>query len=66
MPAKDKLRRTIFRMLYEYSVANPTVDIGALLTEVNGGKEVIRYLPDEILYKKLLYRLNKLKQKETA
>jgi len=66
MVNRDEQRRTIFRMLYEYSVANPTIDLGALITEVNGGKEVVKYLPDDILYKKLLYRINKLKQKETA
>ena len=56
--------KKLFGMLYKYSLANPNVQLGALLTEVNGGREVIQYLPDATLEKKLAYRLNKL-NKET-
>ena len=59
------LKADIFKMLMQYSAHNPDVQLGALLTEINGGKEVIKYLPDSTLHKKLLYRMNKIqKQKE--
>lgn len=52
-------------MLYKYSLANPDVQLGALFTEINGGKEVVKYLPDDILEKKLAYRLKKLDKELT-